>query len=610
MKNRFMNLPLKFKITLANFFTIVLATIFLTMFFYNLYVKNMVSRIGTYQAQNTDFISNDIGLIEDSIVSLSTNLIIDQNFQNMLHMPKFSLLPYSEVVSDVHSSINIGLSTLASNDYVNDIGVYTANGYEFFYSKSSSNPGNDFSAIKSMPSIRTALEESGKPYWTSLSAREEQVLMGSSDSKLTLLKGIMDINDLKVKGVLIIGVRWDVLWSHVPKSDNYMYLVTDAEGNVISYVNNYAGGKAPIGTLKTVLPEWSVTPNRSVVTIAGEKYLFTRSSIANGNYSIVSLLPLNMALRSVRSITPSLLILLAACLVFSLLLSFYLSSLITKPLHKLVEAFHFAKQGDLKKKVDFAYHDEIGVLGSEYNKMIDDLNRLFNRVLRLEIRNRDSEIKALQAKINPHFLYNTLDSIYLKAAQSGNSDVAEMIFSLSHIFRLTLNRGSESITTGDEKDLIECYLALQKIRFKERLDYDVRFEENILSMRIPKLILQPFVENSITHGMENSGRSIFIEVEGHEDGDTLYFTVSDNGGGISQETLRSILQRKETDGRSSGYAIRNVLERLRLYFGDGQQFEIGSREGGGTVVSIRIWKKALRELQNPKDAPGTAEFKS
>lgn len=608
MKNRFMNLPLKFKVTLTNFITVLFVAVFLTLFFYNLYVKNMVSQIGAYQAQNTEFISNDLGLIEDSIVSLSTNLIIDQNFQNMLHMPRFSLTPFSEVVSDVHSSINIGLSTLASNDYVNDIGVYTTNGYDFYYSKSSPNPGLQFSSAKATAPVRAALQLSGEPCWSSLSARDERVLIGSSDSKLTLLKGIMDLNDLKVKGVLIIGVKWDVLWSHVPKSDNYLYLVADADGNIVSHANSYADREAPSGNLKAYLPGWSAVPNRSVVTMGGEKYLFTRSGIAGGSYSIVSLLPLNTALRSVRSVMPSLLFLFSTCLVFSLLLSFYLSSLVTKPLHKLVEAFHFAKRGDLKKKVDFVYHDEIGILGSEYNKMIDDLNRLFNRVLRLEIRNRESEIKALQAKINPHFLYNTLDSIYLKAVQSGNDDVAEMIYSLSHIFRLTLNRGSDSIAIRDEKSLIENYLALQKIRFKDRLDYEVRFDESILPLQIPKLILQPFVENSITHGMENSSRPVFVKVEGREDGDSLSFTVGDNGGGIPPETLRRILRGSERDGSSPGYAIRNVLERLRLYFGEGQHFEISSREAEGTVVSIRIEKRALQELRHP--GPGAMEPES
>lgn len=596
MKKFFMDLPLKWKIIFINITIVVLVVIFLILFFYRLYINNTINEVGNYQAQNTDFISNDIGLIEDNVISISTNIIIDQSFQYMLGLPKYKAFAFANDSSNLNTSINVGLSTLASNDYVNDIAVYTMNGYSFYYSKSAPNPSNQYSSLKDLACVQKAVRLKGKPYWTSLSPQDEAQLVNSSDSKLTLLKGIVDENKLEVKGLLIICINWDVLWSHVPKSDNYIYLVANDNGNIVSFTGNYSKIGPLKGNIKNYIPNVFNLSNQSVVNIDGSKYLFTRSNISSGSYYVVSLLPLDLALTDVKSIVPVLLILLFVSLTFSLILSVYLSSFITNPVKKLVEAINQAQKGDLRKKVNFCYNDEIGVLGKEYNHMLDELNLLFNKVLQMEIRNKESEIKALQEKINPHFLYNTLDSIYLKAMKAKDYETADMIYSLSHIFRLTLSRGSDLISIKNEKELMKNYLYLQKIRFKDRLDYSIIIDEKMLDIKIPKLILQPFVENSITHGIGKSNLHIQVEVEGYDDQDAIYFTVKDNGSGIDPEILKTILGEygNNVDEKPHGFAISNVKERLRLYYGDSQTFKILSSKGEGTVVEIKILKRALK----------------
>jgi two-component system sensor histidine kinase YesM len=597
LKKIFMNLSLKFKITIINFIIVVIAVSFLGIFFYNLYVKNVIGEVGNYQAQNTDFIKNDIGLIEDNITSLSTNLIINQDFQYMLGLSPSQIANISKSSSDLNTSINLELNALVSNDYISYISVYTSNGYNYYYSKNGSCTGNPYSSISSLTNVKKAIQLTGEPYWTSLSNNGEGILINNTDSKLTMFKGIININNLKVQGLLIVCIDWDTVWSYVPKSENYIYVIADGNGNIVSSASDYSQIKDFGINLNNSIPGYSTIPNKSVVKINGNSYLFTRSSIPKENFYIISLLPIGMALQDVRSIIPVMILVVFVCLAFSLIISIFTSSLVTKPVKKLIEAIHHAKKGDLMKKVNFYYNDEIGVLGNEYNNMLDELNLLFNRVLQMEIRNKESEIKAMQEQINPHFLYNTLDSIYLKALKSNDFDTADMIYSLSHIFRLTLNCGNEFFSVKDEKELMENYLSLQKIRFKDKLDYSIMFDERMLDVNIPKLTLQPFVENSITHGIENSILPIKIEINGFYEQDMLTFTIKDNGSGIDPEILNEILSEKKkvNEGNSHGFAINNVKERLRLYYGENQKFEISSQTGVGTVVSIKISEIALQK---------------
>lgn len=204
----------------------------------------------------------------------------------------------------------------------------------------------------------------------------------------------------------------------------------------------------------------------------------------------------------------------------------------------------------------------------------------------------EAEIRALQAQINPHFLYNTLDALYWRATNEGNDEIAEDILSLSQLFRHVLGQGNAQTDIGNEKELLEEYLHIQKMRFSDHLDYEIHMEEAILSHMIPKLILQPFVENAVVHGFERDGGDCLIRVDGKREGEWIVFTVEDNGVGMSEEQLQDIWEvpdaKRYAGQRIGRYAIRNVKERLELLYGDGCTLRIESAVGRGTCVTIRI----------------------
>lgn len=192
------------------------------------------------------------------------------------------------------------------------------------------------------------------------------------------------------------------------------------------------------------------------------------------------------------------------------------------------------RKGDFEQKVEVNGYDEIGELTDCFNQMVIDIKELIDKNYVMAIRERESELSALQAQINPHFLYNTLDSLYWQALQV-NSELAEDIYALSKLFRLVLSKGQDLIPIAREKELIYYYLQIQKMRFQKKLQYTIAIEENILAYKIPKLILQPFVENAIVHGLESTGENSRIEVTGQLEQNHIVFRVKDNGVGMTKE---------------------------------------------------------------------------
>lgn len=585
MKKRFMNLSLRNKITILNFFIIFLVTILLTANFYHIYKENVIHEIGSFQVKNASFVRNNIDLLETNVEALSTNLFLNQSFQNMLRLSPKQVADGAGLNENMEESINLAINTLVSNDYISYIAIYTKNGFSFYYSKY--NKPNALSRIRDSADYQKMLSRIGEPYWTTYSEDSGYFAGDQSGPKLTMLRSLLDLNRYTVQGFLVICIDWNTVWSYVPHDEN-AYILTDGAGRILSMNTDYEPLKRLDLKKDVSFADYLFLPDKTVVPVDGEEYLYTGSKVLTDNSNVVSLMPMKTVMSAATDKAPSLLLSLLVCLAFSLIATLFTSSLVSKPLKKLVLAIRAVKKGNFVNKLHFVYHDEIGVLGEEYNKMTTELNRLFNRVLQLEIRNRESEIKTLQAQINPHFLYNTLDSIYIRALKF-DRDTADMIYTLSRLMRLTLNRGSEWSRVEDEKELVGSYLALQKVRFKDRLQYQIEIDPEMLRRKIPKLILQPFVENAIVHGLDSIQRPLAVRVTGKLCGGAIRFTVRDNGCGIDPGRLGRILRGDEPGKEGHGFAICNVKERLELYYGKSDVLlHITSCVGQGTVVSINL----------------------
>lgn len=263
-------------------------------------------------------------------------------------------------------------------------------------------------------------------------------------------------------------------------------------------------------------------------------------------------------------------------------------AIISRPLKKLNNSIRLFSTGDFSAKVDFKYEDEIGVLGNSFNQMVQKNEELIQNVYVSQIRKKEAELNALQAQINPHFLYNLISTIQWTAYSKGDEEIADMAYSMGQVFRISLNRGDNYVRVSQERELIIAYLKLQQKRFFNLVNYELLFDEDTLNVSIPKLIIQPIVENSVVHGIIGKDQPIIIQVTVHIENQRLIIRVTDDGVGIPSDILEKLPGNLGSGEFSSRFALRNINERLRLSFEDDYRFDITSEFGHGVSVTINI----------------------
>lgn len=352
-----------------------------------------------------------------------------------------------------------------------------------------------------------------------------------------------------------------------------------------------------------------------------ENFIINYRGMTVAPWKIVNIHSEKVLLKEVNAFGAFLLMLTIASIIVGLVFTLLLSRSVTRPLAILENAIQKVTRRDFDVTFTYPYHDEVGQLGKSFNFMVGEIKRLIQKLNEYivwlqeekeKVQNeqnlkRRAELKALQAQINPHFLYNTLESIRWMADKIGAGDISRMTMALSTLFRTGLNQGKEFTTIQDEFENVSSYLAIQKMRYGDRFDYTIDLEPPLRQLWTLKLILQPIIENAIYHGIKERGGSGAIEIRAGlaDDSGDIEFLIQDNGPGIHPAKLELISQRLAegllvetmlTEGE--GYGIYNVNERIRLYFGDRYGLKFTSKWGQGTAVRILI--PALRREEISK----------
>ncbi|AFH62969.1 sensor histidine kinase [Paenibacillus caseinilyticus] len=271
----------------------------------------------------------------------------------------------------------------------------------------------------------------------------------------------------------------------------------------------------------------------------------------------------------------------------SWLLSNRLTALLLRPLYKLQGLMRKVEGNQLSVRYETKYKDEVAQVGAQFNRMLDEINRLIEDVRRSEEGKRKAEMKALTAQMEPHFLYNTLHTIYCKSLLGENQDVNEMILALSQMFQLGLSGGRDLIPLGDELGHVSQYCAIQQKCYEGLFEYSAAVEdEELLDHLIPKILLQPLVENSILHGFKDrtSGGTIHIRVR--REHKLLRLTIEDNGKGMDPENV--LAGEQASVDPNKGYALKNIRNRLQLYYGSEAGMELRSKPEQGSVIELWI----------------------
>ena len=281
---------------------------------------------------------------------------------------------------------------------------------------------------------------------------------------------------------------------------------------------------------------------------------------------------------------------LASIIIASILVNILVTDSITKPIRMLCDKTAMVAKGDFTTRTTCENHDELSILSDSFNDMAFKLEQQVKSI-RLEQENlRYMESKLLQAQINPHFLYNTLDTIVWLIEGDKNKEAIDIVVSLSEFFRIVVSKGKDLITIREEEMHIKSYLQIQQLRYIDILDYEINIPEELYGYQILKLTLQPLIENSLYHGIKMLRARGKITVTGEIMDELIYLHVIDNGIGMDEERLKALRKEVEMPGseQSTGFGLANVNKRIKLNYGNGYGLDIRSKKGEGTDIIIKI----------------------
>lgn len=405
-------------------------------------------------------------------------------------------------------------------------------------------------------------------------------------------------------GVLTIDIESkyfnNILDNFKSSKGSSIFIVDQSKDIVLSNNSDFAGKNIEnIMKLKNN-DNKDITYFSYIDKVDGVNMLVSVKEIPSLKWKIVSLSPLMELKQQLVSFRNIMYVLIFACVILSLFAALLLSQDVTGPVQKLVKSMSKVKTGNFQINLSYKRNDEFAFLISEYKRMVSEIKDLIERLYISELENKkaeliikdaelkikDAELKALQAQINPHFLYNTLDSINWLAFEYNAPDISTMVKSLSNFFRYSLNKGSNIITFEDELKQVESYLKIQKIRFLDKLDYIIDVEPTILQCYTVKLILQPIVENSIVHGIEKIKTGGHILLSGRIVDGKIVIKISDNGVGTDCEKMNSLLE--DSKNNQSSFGLKNVNLRIKQFYGEEFGLSFSSNAEGGATVTVKI----------------------
>ena len=416
----------------------------------------------------------------------------------------------------------------------------------------------------------------------------------------------------KPLGYIVINVRADHFRDAVRTTDalNGILYVTDSDGTVLFDSSGGETGKPFNGK------PYGIT-NLDDAKSNGDYVINTQTSEKTG-YRFINIVSQDVIKQEAGSIRRSLYGILLACVVLALIISFISARLFSRRINQLVQKMRMMDVGEFSVTTDVKSNDEIGYLEQSFNNMITRLDKHIQTAYVYQLESKTAELKALQAQINPHFLFNTLESIRFNALEHQDADTAKMIHLLGNLFRWNIQSGDLFVELRQEINYAETFIELQKLRYADAFDFTTDVPQKLMTLGVPKFILQPLVENAIKHGQKgvSSGGIISISARlgeeireseewrvesGEKKSGTLELTVEDNGHGMDEETVRRITARlgqpetEEDDHYSIG--LSNVHQRIRILFGEPYGLTIRSEPGVRTIIRILMPARSKEELE-------------
>lgn len=589
---KFRNLSIKRKLTLS-YAVIVVFPLIISLLLSNSILKNfMLSKIAELNENSikdsSKVLNKTLDDIAVTLLNISNNsevreILTDDNFNLKHQFSKIQRYEKQKKFDDIFENIPISLMTYNTSITIIGEKYFNYGNWEDYSSYIKTIKQNNWYKALSFSNnmkivwigVRPALEKNGEYYF------EAAIPIKESSSSLTRV------------GVVHIRINEKDIYKALSSNNkaNEIYLI-QKNGDILSSNNkaeilknlNYRLGVAKINENTG---KWHVAIDRN-----GEKLVVNSLHIDKGNWTLVSMIPYEKLVAPLNNIRNTLLFINILFMIAFLIVALFISNIISKPIIKLGKSMKKVEQGIFNEKVEIASEDEIGKLSRNFNNMLDKVSELLLHTKEQERLKRDAEFEALQAQINPHFLFNTLSSIRWAAAAHGDKKVEEMVHALSVLLRASIANSQELVSLENEITILKNYLELIGMKQGAVYSFECNIDEDIMKYRIPHLLLQPIVENSIIHGFEDLREQGIISINAGIAGDVLKIELADNGRGIGGKTLESILNKEASGSDSKKYyksiGLKNIHERIKLIYGANYGIDICDGEKNGTKVTLYL----------------------
>lgn len=566
MKKRFLSLGLRKKIQFLFLCTMIVCILFCSGIFYLILENQMQQSIADKEISNRTAISNNLDSTMKSINSISRLTMLRSTVRTFLLAESNSTPRTRNALQEIHDILNtFNLSCNVVILRMDGQCLNTGPGITYV------NTGKIFETEW----LNEVMAQKGNYV---IKAGTRGAFRSNIGEMVSFVRVINDINTQKPIGILAINLpsRFFEQAYEGLSGETSHFALYDTSGRLICKDNE--------STFSSLNPENLLQNTREETDKLFYKSIFTCDTLGDSHFILASRLEVRILDGLPAKLLVALIIGAFILLAFMWLINTYIAKNVIYPIQRLVDSMAEVQNGWLHRVSMNVNDDEIGLLKNSYNAMLIEINQLIEELLQKEKTLRMAELDALQEQMKPHFLYNTLDMIRYMALENRTDEVYNMLETLGNFYRRFLSKGSTDLSLGEEIEIVKSYLTLQRTRFEDIFTDEYEIEEGLSSIRVPRLILQPLVENSIYHGICPKGEHGVIRVTVKRQEDFLFLSIYDNGIGMSAHQRELLFSGK--DSRSFGF--QGTIERIRYYYKTEEVFEIHSTEGEYCEIILKL----------------------
>ena len=566
MKKRFLSLGLRKKIQFLFLCTMIVCILFCSGIFYLILENQMQQSIADKEISNRTAISNNLDSTMKSINSISRLTMLRSTVRTFLLAESNSTPRTRNALQEIHDILNT--FNLSCNVVILRMdGQYLNTGPGITYVNTDK--------IFETEWLDEVMAQKGNYV---IKAGTRDAFRSNIGEMVSFVRVINDINTQKPIGILAINLpsRFFEQAYEGLSGETSHFALYDTSGRLICKDNE--------STFSSLNPENLLQNTREETDKLFYKSIFTCDTLGDSHFILASRLEVRILDGLPAKLLVALIIGAFILLAFMWLINTYIAKNVIYPIQRLVDSMAEVQNGWLHRVSMNVNDDEIGLLKNSYNAMLIEINQLIEELLQKEKTLRMAELDALQEQMKPHFLYNTLDMIRYMALENRTDEVYNMLETLGNFYRRLFSIGSTDLSLGEEIEIVKSYLTLQRTRFEDIFTDEYEIEEGLSSIRVPRLILQPLVENSIYHGIRPKGEHGVIRVTVKRQEDFLFLSIYDNGIGMSAHQRELLFSGK--DSRSFGF--QGTIERIRYYYKTEDVFEIHSTEGEYCEIILKL----------------------